>query len=157
MVEPFESSVKNKQMICPDNLISEAIIQAEFYHACRLIGLPCLLELTTPAGRLDAVVVSSDFKRMLAIVECKHNEHGKVFFSRQIKRYKALGVPVYGLAKVERASRLAEQLLRTYSIYDPNVGKEIDSVLAMKRIPRRKSEFSNPDYAMTLCEEVNFK
>lgn len=89
-------------------LDTEANIQAEFYHACRLIDLPVSLEIRTPAGRLDAAVLSHDRLHLLAVVEVKRNKYqfhdGK---SRQIVRYKALGVPVYGLHGDQDAHKLA--------------------------------------------------
>lgn len=79
-------------------LDAEANLQAEFYHACRLINLPVALEITTPAGRLDAGILNLERNSLLAVVEVKRS---KLSFnegrSRQIINYKALGLPVYGL------------------------------------------------------------
>src|SRR5271169_7045453 len=84
---------------------AEANIQAEFYHQCKLIGLECRLEVTTPVGRLDAVILAPGLQRVLAIVEVKREAAS--FEQRQIERYKTLGVPVYGLKNAARALKLA--------------------------------------------------
>jgi hypothetical protein len=92
-------------------LDSEANLQGEFYHACKLIGLQCALEVSTRAGRLDAVVLSADRGRILAIIEVK--KHAFSFLnghSSQIIRYKRLGVPVYGLHPEKCPHRLAKTI-----------------------------------------------
>lgn len=97
-------------------LDSEANLQGEFYHACRLLGVQCALEVSTRAGRLDAVVLSDDRARILAIVEVK--KHAFSFLnghSSQIIRYKRLGVPVYGLHPEKCAHRLAKTIQSKHS------------------------------------------
>lgn len=88
-------------MRIPFHLMSEANVQAEFYGFCKEIGLNCVLELHTPFGRVDCAIFSSDWKKLLAVVECKHVKQGVVKRTMQIMRYKRLGVPVYGLAKMD--------------------------------------------------------
>lgn len=106
-------------------MISEATIQAEFYHQCRLIGLPCVLELSTPRGRLDCVILSADGLRALAIVEVKRRV---MRHTRQIQRYKGFGIPVFGLWQFDRAAKLASQLKRQH--YDTNApGITIDAMM----------------------------
>ena len=79
-------------------LDTEATLQAEFYHACRNHGLPCVLELETPAGRLDAVILTEDRLAITDIVEVKRVAieayNGN---TPQIQRYKKLGCPVHHL------------------------------------------------------------
>ncbi len=121
-----------------------------------------MLQLVTPVGVLDAVIFSECYKRALAIVECKRNDYGKVFFSKQIKRYKTLGIPVYGLARIERAAGLAAQLLRTYSITDPNVGRDFEDILRSQPKIKRRRFYRSPEMEhkwspMHLCEEINYK
>jgi hypothetical protein len=87
---------------------AEANLQAEFYHHCRLIGLNCLLEFTTPTGRHDLAIFNSDFTRLLALVECKKKVIARI--TSQIARYKAVGVPVYQLNCIHRAERLAKTI-----------------------------------------------
>ena len=92
-------------------LDAEANLQAEFYHQCRLIDLQLALEVTTPAGRLDAAILTPDRLNLVAIVEVKRS---KLSFnegrSRQILNYKALGVPVYGLDTTTDPKRLARSI-----------------------------------------------
>lgn len=87
--------------------MSEANIQAEFYHWARVANLPVTLEFATPVGRLDIAVLNRERTAIRAIVECKRRA---VSFrsgeSGQIQRYKAIGVPVYGLAAMEDCERL---------------------------------------------------
>lgn len=95
------------------NLETEATLQAEFYHACRLLNLTCVLELVTPVGRLDAAILTPDKSTLLAVVEVKRNEfsflEGR---SEQIQRYKRLGVEVYGIWIGEDAHKLAATIKR---------------------------------------------
>ena len=56
------------------NFDNEATLQAEFYHACRLLDMTVVMELTTPVGRLDVAILSSDKLRLVAIVEVKKYE-----------------------------------------------------------------------------------
>ncbi len=89
-------------------LDTEANLQAEFYHECKLIGLPCSLEVITPAGRLDAVVLNAAKTQFLAIIEVKRDPVSFLGgYSTQIKRYKRLGVPVYGLSSHNDPAKLA--------------------------------------------------
>jgi hypothetical protein len=92
--------------------ISEANIQAEFYHQCRLLGVPCVLEFITPAGRLDAAILNASLSRVLAIVECKRD--GARVRPYQIARYERVGVPVHTLCSKDAAAGLAESLHREF-------------------------------------------
>lgn len=92
-------------------LKTEANIQAEFYHQARLINLPVVLEFRTPVGILDVAILNIMRDGIVAIVECKRSQTPKFNSeSWQIKRYKRIGVPVYGLADFERAARLAASI-----------------------------------------------
>jgi hypothetical protein len=144
-------------MNIPQRLMSEANIQAEFYCACKQIGLNCSLEVSTPIGRLDAGLFSEDWSRLLAIVECKHTNDGKVKRTPQIERYKRIGVPVFGLARMDCISLAVKIKTQTYP------GVALDAVLEMERRqrkPRRSREngvlkprFSTED----LDEMINFR
>jgi hypothetical protein len=97
------------------NLNTEANIQAEFYHACRLIDLPVALEIRTPAGRVDCMVLDKDRTMVLAIVEVKDSPNAFLSGNMlQIQRYKTLGVPVYGLCPRNCAHRLAATIKRKH-------------------------------------------
>lgn len=118
----------------PYHLRSEANIQAHFFSKCWAINLPCVLELYTPFGRLDAVIFTSDWKRILAVVEVKRRDD---FSKLQINRYKRLGVPVFGLCKMERAERLANQIKRDYyKPGDTEHGQSFEGILAHKKLFR---------------------
>lgn len=103
--------IKDVQSSMPLELLSESVIQAEFYRQCCAIGLPCTLELVTPAGRLDAAVFNKSWTMIIAVVEVKN---GHRFSYRQIARYKTIGVPVFGLCNIQRAASLAAQIKRQY-------------------------------------------
>jgi hypothetical protein len=96
-------------------LETEATLQAEFYHACRLIDLTCALEVTTPAGRVDCMILDKTKTMLLAIVEVKDSPTAFLNSSLvQIHRYKTLGVPVYGLCPRNCAHRLAATIKRKH-------------------------------------------
>ncbi len=120
----------------PYSLFSECQIQAEFYMAARLMGLPTALEVRTPVGRLDIAVFDANWQRLLVVIECKKQ---KEFSPGQIARYKRLGVPVFGLWRMDRTQKLAAQIKRDY--FDTN-SKGIlfhDQVMKMKRAVRGKA------------------
>lgn len=116
---------------------SEATLQAEFYHHCRLIGLPIELELSTPVGRLDCAIFSEDRQTLLCIVECKKPDRiCPMSESNQIRRYKTLGVPVYGLWKWERAAILAAKIKAAN-----HPGKPIAEVMLTPKPIRRRNPY----------------
>ena len=98
------------------NLNTEANLQAELYHACRLIGLQVAVEVTSSFGRFDVLILSDDRKRGIAIVEVKQENwqfsHGT---TPQIRRYKLSGLPVYGLAAGKDPHKLALSLKEKHS------------------------------------------
>jgi hypothetical protein len=93
------------------NIRNEATLQAELFHALRLLGLFPILELDTPAGRLDLVLLSQDQSSLLAIVEVK--EHPYQFKTSQLARYRLLGVPVFTLCYSGNPHALASQLFHS--------------------------------------------
>lgn len=133
----------------PGHLLSEAVVQAEFYAAAKYIGLRCTLELSTREGRLDVAVFNDDWTKLLAIVECKNKPFGKVNRTRQIERYKKLGVPVYGLSKVGRAMPLAQ-----------TIKKCNHAGIAVTEIPRNrtaKARMTDANRVLSeLDEDLNF-
>lgn len=54
---------------------TEAELQAEFYHQCRLVGIVCRLELWTRAGIPDCIIATPDNSAALLIVEVKRGAH----------------------------------------------------------------------------------
>lgn len=135
---------------------SEAVIQAEFYHQCRLIGLPCTLEWGSALGRMDLVVFNRQWTHVLAIVETKR-WYTPNPSSRQIARYKKSGAPVFGLADPLRAEKLAKQIKRQY--FDTNSeGVSVESILAIpKNDYRNRRALKEAFSPMNLCEEVNYR
>ena len=118
---------------------NEANVQAEFYHQAKLIGLNCILEWTTPKGRLDIAILNSQETKVFAIIECKRSERPRWKSSRQFARYSKLGVPVLALQKTEDATALARQMLSlTTGVASHSVS--VDSILESekeRRIARR--------------------
>lgn len=112
-----ENAATNTPPIC-----TEASIQSEFYHWCRVIGLNCCPEFHTPVGRLDAAVFSPGWDRLLAVVECKRP--GRHVGRKQLERYKTIGVPVFTLNHFPFAEGLARQLQKL----DPAGGVTIEAV-----------------------------
>jgi len=94
---------------------SEANTQAEFYYQARLAGWPVILEVRTPIGRLDIAVLTRDKSAVIAIVECKRCGRRIYGDSKQVKRYKNIGAPVYGLNNPDNAARLLATILKNHS------------------------------------------
>lgn len=139
----------------PLRFLSEAVIQAEFYMAAQQIGLRCTLELSTSEGRLDIAVFNDDWTKLLAIVECKNNLSGKVRRTRQIERYKRIGVPVYGLGKAQRAMHLAKIIKESNH---PGIALESVPWERKSRRTRKNSTEALIDrLADRLDEDVNFR
>jgi len=122
----------------------EANFQAEFYHYCVQLSIPCVLEYGTPAGRHDACIFSEDFSHLRAVVECKNNKRGAFNpASRQYQKYKALGVPIYELCSLEGASDLAYKIFFAHVKCGCPTGRPVAEVQALpkknrnKRRPRR--------------------
>lgn len=86
-------------MKIPEQFGTEANIQAELYSQCKTAGINCALEVSTPVGRLDVAVFSSDWSALLAVVECKRRLPGHK--TGQIRRYESIGVPVFLVASMD--------------------------------------------------------
>jgi hypothetical protein len=119
-------------MLIPDHLMREAQIQAEFYCACKSVGLNCALELSTPVGRLDCALFNDAWDVLLAIVECKRTVRPWQERTRQMHRYRSIGVPVHILANLQACDALAKQ------IKEIQTGVAIGKVISMRRAVRRK-------------------
>lgn len=137
--------------------LPEANIQAEFYHYCRLLGVNCVLEYSTPFGRLDVAVMSADCSRLIAIVECKNQNRTQIQITGQIRRYKEIGVPVFGLCKFKRAQRLVEQIKRQFCGAETDgcgvLLTDVQSMVRPRLRFRRRGAFSPLD----LPCELNYK
>ncbi len=146
--------------------MSEANIQAEFYHCCKQIGLNCTLEFNTPVGRMDAAIFCEHWVKLLAIVECKHNRSGIVKHTAQIERYKSIGVPVYGVAKLDRCVNLAKTIQRDCKfgasltlVMDTMKSAEHYDVYAgrLKTTPRPRRRLSKSIHPFDLEEEMIYR
>ena len=126
----------------PPHLLTECVIQATFFHFSILSGLNCTLELGTPLGRIDIAIFNQDWTRVLAVIECKHNSTKEVRETSQIRRYKRLGVPVFGLADIRRCERLCAQLKRDLT---NNGGRPYQEIMEIPREPRWRKRQIEPD------------
>lgn len=118
-------------------LYTEANHQAEFYHQCKVHGIECALEVNTPAGRHDLVVLNAARNAFVAIVECKKTGSHTDPNSWQLTRYRMIGVPVYLLKSGADALPLLQRIIRETS------GKEPVSIAAigqMEHIRKIRSE-----------------
>jgi hypothetical protein len=127
--------------------MSEADIQAEFYHHARLAGVTVTLEYVTPVGRLDIAVLSHDRTRLLAIVECKKAREYMNTQSMQMMRYRSIGVPVLTLTHFDEAKKV---LINVVS-HLRSEGVALAKVQAMARpirSPNRKPRirFKGPEF-----------
>lgn len=119
--------------------LSEANIQAEFYHHCKNLGVVCVLEYVTPVGRLDAAVFSPNAKHLVAIVEFKRDALKVNMQSRQMSRYQKIGVPVYVAASISEAETLAREIRLNHYEKDGGIGILIDHVQCLPRHIRPNS------------------
>ncbi len=81
--------------------VTEADIQAEFYHQARLAGLTIGLETSTNRGRLDLIVMNPERDRVFCIIECKRGEQRINHNSRQTHRYKSFGLDFFIVGTLE--------------------------------------------------------
>ena len=124
-------------------LDSEANIQAEFYHQARLSGLNCVLEIDTPAGRIDAAIMDESKTAFLCFIECKRDQLPRSFHSPQLARYSKLGVPVLTLSGKQSPSALVASIAAAN--YRPIPIQEIAAMSHLKRerlAERKKNRLS---------------
>lgn len=75
--------------------ISEANIQAEFYHQCRTLSIPCYLEYKQDTSRFDAVIYDPITLKILIIIEIKNSKKSKVNEeTKQFNKYKKFNIPI---------------------------------------------------------------
>ena len=132
--------------IPPEHLMSEAFLQATFFHHCQIIGLNCALEVTSPKGRHDLLLFDHGWEHLLAIVECKLNAMAG---RNQISRYALIGVPIIKLYRIQDAQPIAIGIASSKF-----VGVLWSDVLKMpSKQHRKKNRFSS----LNLVEEVNYR
>ena len=128
-----------------DPLMTEATIQAELYHQCRLMGLRAVLEYNTPVGRMDLVVLSEDGKSVVAGVECKRpttqsgrrRNENQTANSRQMRRYQTTGITMLILISIDRAEEVAKTI-KDRLLVKPTNYVTIETIQSIKKTPRQR-------------------
>jgi Holliday junction resolvase-like predicted endonuclease len=97
---------------------SEANIQAEIYHQCRLRDIPCYLEYkvkteNSKGCRFDVVIHKNNMIKAIIEVKSrklKHSLKGKDRWisTKQCMRYSQFEVPVYYINRMEDVSALID-------------------------------------------------
>lgn len=97
--------------------ISEANIQAELYRQLKMRQIDSYLEYRVRGvGRLDIVVIDRGY--IACIVECKsYSKSSKEanYATKQIAKYKALGVPVIILKRLEDMQKTVDVIISIMS------------------------------------------
>ena len=95
--------------------VSEACVQGEFYHQCRVRNIPCYLEYTYEDCRFDAVIYNKETKEIFSIVEFKSYYHKYTparTDTRQVDKYLKFNLPimyVVRLSEIEWALNYIEE------------------------------------------------
>ncbi|MCK4500327.1 hypothetical protein KAU11_07510 [Candidatus Babeliales bacterium] len=98
------------KFILPKRL-SEATIQAEFYSQAKEAGLNIYLEYKHENNRFDAVIYKDGIiTHIIEFKSYKTNKAGKVN-TKQINRYKAYGVPVILITRLDQIRGVISFLL----------------------------------------------
>ena len=120
--------------------LPEANVQAEFYHQARLVGMVCVLEFMSPAGRLDLVVLNDEADRLLCIVECKRETRRSDFDqSAQVARYRQLGVPVLCLMMRDESASLVKRIMKEFVSNPEHTGVKLSDLNKIPKITRGQS------------------
>lgn len=138
----------------PTHLLTECTIQVEFVRQCWDIGINCAPEITIPHGRLDAAIFDHTWTRMLVIVEIKTFQIYRT--NKQINRYKMIGLPVFGLWKLDHAAHLAAQIKRDYVDNLKHRGMPYDYILSLPKPFRGLGRRKQTLFASDLDEHVNY-
>ena len=93
--------------------ITEANIQAEFYHQCRLLKIPCYLEFKFGNSRFDAVIYRPKTYEILIIIEVKNYiKPKKEYNTLQFYKYKKYNLPIIVINNVDSIKESILQVLR---------------------------------------------
>jgi len=130
---------------------SEANLAAEFYHQAKLNRLNCVLELSTPKGRLDIAIINHAETHIYAIVECKNGRQPSSR-SGQMVRYRKLGLPLLILTHHSQVSALVEQAMELLD----SPGILISQIMAIPREYRAK-RLAKRKALIWLDEDLNIK
>jgi len=108
----------------------EAMIRSHFYHECMLKKIPCVLEVTTRYGRLDAIIevdgkfIIIEFKHFFGHNNIKHCEE-------QLTRYLNHQYPLIVISDIQSIPTILSLLSSTKfetKIYNFDIKKNILSI-----------------------------
>lgn len=130
-----QAALYRRKFKCPGGgKLHEANAQAEFYCLCKKDLIPCVLEWTTPVGRVDIALFNPARSKLISVIEVK--EAGCASDETdQFAKYRTLGVPVYLLNGMENVWPLYQRVKQEYwlSVNNEN-GVEIPAVKSAIRI-----------------------
>lgn len=91
--------------------ISEANIQAEFYHQCKLATVKCYLEYTLDNCRFDAIIYNES-NEIVFIVEFKSYKTFKpeITSTKQIEKYKKHGIQIIMISRIEHVFDVVKKI-----------------------------------------------
>jgi hypothetical protein len=91
--------------------ITEANIQAEFYHSCKMNGINCYLEYKIDGCRFDAVIYDNT-NEILAIVEIKSYITDKEprRNTKQIKKYSLHSLPIFMISRLDQIESVIDEI-----------------------------------------------
>lgn len=94
----------------PNSRLSEANIQAEIYHQCKMYHIKCYLEYKHEHSRFDVVIVWKD--EIVCIIECKSyktDKSGKTN-TKQHAKYSQYSLPVFLVTRLEQVPQLISDI-----------------------------------------------
>jgi DNA-binding MurR/RpiR family transcriptional regulator len=90
--------------------ITEANIQAEFYHQCRLKGVECYLEYKHEQSRFDAIIIkNNDVVLIVEFKSYKTDKKGKTK-TKQLDKYRQYGIPVLLITRMNQIEQVIASL-----------------------------------------------
>lgn len=130
--------------------ITEANVQAEFYYYARVHEMNCILEYSTPVGRLDIAVLNETATRLVCIIECKriHRRNRETW---QFFRYESLKLPVHLLNNISECEPLVLKIKA-----QGNQGMLLSDIQSATRFTRKRLN-RKEKLIRTLDEDVNLR
>ena len=116
----------------PDEQCTEATIQAEFYHQCRLKGIQCAVEYSvvkcfvgggsSSRSIFDLVILNKERTKVWAIVEVKKDETHSYEYTwyntEQGRKYRQYHLPIYLVITMQDIKTIINVIIR--DLYIPN-------------------------------------
>lgn len=91
--------------------ITEANIQAEFYHQCKLNGINCYLEFTHGKCRFDAIIYNNEgVVRFIVEFKSYKTNRPEIIDTGQIKRYSSYNIPVIMITRMQHIENVISKL-----------------------------------------------